>query len=263
MKKEGYQVKAVSELLRVSPDTIRYYDKIGLLNSAREGSGAYRSFDAESLGNLLSVVQLRSMGVPIETIQRFFDNPSLPSLCEDLLATNDSLEEELKRISSQQRKLIRTYSNLCRVQTESTEIMLRTSPRWWMITACPPEPGALLGIFMDALENSDACPTYGYIRSRRQLEEDKDEYSAHCLLFDRDYHSEEFGTAELEPRRCACQVFKGDPRDRDLVQGTFSRIKGWIRENGYEIAGDALERYLLGGPSEAFMEIWIPVKKTG
>ncbi len=55
----------------VSIDTIRYYEKIGLLHGIRRTSGGQRVFSDDDLGRLGLLRCLRDSGMPIARLRRF------------------------------------------------------------------------------------------------------------------------------------------------------------------------------------------------
>ncbi|MGH3313539.1 MAG: MerR family transcriptional regulator [Streptomyces sp.] len=52
-------------------DTLRYYDREGLLGELPRDTGGRRRFDADALGLLHVLVALRRTGMPIEAVREF------------------------------------------------------------------------------------------------------------------------------------------------------------------------------------------------
>jgi DNA-binding transcriptional MerR regulator len=57
----------------VSIDTLRYYDKAGLLGEVRRDAGGRRVFDRAALGLLDVVLRLRRTGMPVDEARRFVE----------------------------------------------------------------------------------------------------------------------------------------------------------------------------------------------
>lgn len=66
------QIKAFSEKLRVPPDTIRYYEKEGLLQPKRLGNG-YRHYDEQCGAQLKMIVVLKQLGFSIQEIAQLVE----------------------------------------------------------------------------------------------------------------------------------------------------------------------------------------------
>ena len=63
----------VARLSGLSIDTLRYYDRAGLLGAIHRDSGGRRVFDRNSLGLLDVVLRLRRTGMPVEDVRHFVD----------------------------------------------------------------------------------------------------------------------------------------------------------------------------------------------
>jgi len=63
----------VARLSGLSIDTLRYYDRAGLLGAVRRDGGGRRVFDRDTLGLLDVVLRLRRTGMPVEEVRHFVD----------------------------------------------------------------------------------------------------------------------------------------------------------------------------------------------
>ncbi len=57
----------------LSIDTLRYYDRSGLLGAVHRDGGGRRVFDRDSLGLLDVVLRLRRTGMPVKDVRHFVD----------------------------------------------------------------------------------------------------------------------------------------------------------------------------------------------
>lgn len=60
-----------ANLVGLSVETLRYYDRAGLLGPLRRDSAGRRVFDARALGVLDVILRLRRSGMPVEDVRRF------------------------------------------------------------------------------------------------------------------------------------------------------------------------------------------------
>ena len=63
----------VSRQSGLSIDTLRYYDKAGLLGEVRRDAAGRRVFGRSALGLLDVVLRLRRTGMPVDEVRRFVD----------------------------------------------------------------------------------------------------------------------------------------------------------------------------------------------
>ena len=66
-----YTIKQVADIMNVTPVTLRYYDKQGLLPYVERTESGYRMFSENDLGMLRVIECLKKTGMPIKDIQQF------------------------------------------------------------------------------------------------------------------------------------------------------------------------------------------------
>ncbi|MBC9713146.1 MerR family transcriptional regulator [Streptomyces sp. TRM66268-LWL] len=64
-------IAETSDLTGMSAHTLRYYERIGLLDRVDRDTGGRRRFREEDLAWLAFLTRLRTTGMPIRTMQRF------------------------------------------------------------------------------------------------------------------------------------------------------------------------------------------------
>ena len=67
------QIKEVQEKLKISSYTLRYYEKMGLIQPYRDENG-YRNYNEEDIHKIERIMFLRDINVPIEDIKDILDN---------------------------------------------------------------------------------------------------------------------------------------------------------------------------------------------
>lgn len=71
-----YTVQQLATLSGVTPRTLRYYDRFGLLKPARISGGGYRMYSREQVDRLQQILFFRELGVSLEHILEMLSNPS-------------------------------------------------------------------------------------------------------------------------------------------------------------------------------------------
>lgn len=61
-------IKEVSEKYGISQDTLRYYERVGLIPAVSRTSGGIRNYDEDALGWVENAICMRNAGVPIEAL---------------------------------------------------------------------------------------------------------------------------------------------------------------------------------------------------
>lgn len=68
---DGYTIEQAATLTGVTRDTLRYYEKIGLLARVPRNQSGHRRYQDDNLGAVRFLTLLRQTGMPIREVQRF------------------------------------------------------------------------------------------------------------------------------------------------------------------------------------------------
>ncbi|GLI56139.1 hypothetical protein PM10SUCC1_16530 [Propionigenium maris DSM 9537] len=77
MKK--YTIGEVAKILALSQHTLRYYEKMGIIEVGRRGSGGVRKFTQENLSQLEYIKALKEIGLSLEEIKTYTTRMREPS----------------------------------------------------------------------------------------------------------------------------------------------------------------------------------------
>jgi len=87
------KIAEVSEQCGISSDTLRYYERIGLIPPVNRNEGGIRDYDEIDLKRVEFIKCMRSAGLPIEVLIEYVD----------LVRQGDQTSEARKRILVEQR----------------------------------------------------------------------------------------------------------------------------------------------------------------
>ena len=88
------RIAEVSEKYEISADTLRYYERVGLLPPVNRTDSGIRDFDEDDIKRVEFVKCMRSAGLPIEVLVEYIQ----------LVQLGDSTIEERKQILEDERK---------------------------------------------------------------------------------------------------------------------------------------------------------------
>lgn len=103
-------ITEVSKKYNIKPDTIRYYERIGLLPKIPRKNNGNRYFNEGMQGWIEMIVCLRHSGVPVEKLIDYAD--MLRAGDETLQAREDLLKEQLKELEQKKKDLNRSINRL-------------------------------------------------------------------------------------------------------------------------------------------------------
>ena len=103
-------ITQVSKKYDIKPDTLRYYERIGLLPTIPRKSNGNRYFNEGMQGWIEMIVCLRHSGVPVEKLIDYAD--MLRAGDSTLQAREDLLKEQLKELEDKKKDLNRSIDRL-------------------------------------------------------------------------------------------------------------------------------------------------------
>lgn len=96
-------IKEVSEKYGLSQDTLRYYEKIGVIPPVTRTSGGIRNYTEQDIGWVENAVCMRSAGLPVEVIAEYCRLYSMGDL---------TIGARLELLTEQRKKLIERKEQL-------------------------------------------------------------------------------------------------------------------------------------------------------
>lgn len=104
-----------AKLAQVSTRTLRFYESLGLIQSAGRGENNYRLYDKESLAQVARIRELQSLGFSLEEIKDILKvSPS--EFIEDLTRKLHEVEHDLQLLTERRLKIIQLLSVSRKIQ---------------------------------------------------------------------------------------------------------------------------------------------------
>lgn len=94
-----YTVKALAELAGVTPRTLRWYDRKGLLKPRRTTEAGYRLYGPEEVNRLQDILFYKELGLELEAVREILDAPGFDRL-EALRSHLTALEARRERLDA-------------------------------------------------------------------------------------------------------------------------------------------------------------------
>lgn len=88
-------IKEVSKMYNLSPDTLRFYEKKGLIGPVKKTSGGIRDYEEDDLKRIEFIKCMRSAGIPVIVLKEYVD---LFSAGDETIKERRELLEEQKHI---------------------------------------------------------------------------------------------------------------------------------------------------------------------
>ncbi len=266
-----FTIGEVSKILDIPIDTLRYYDKIGLLPSGdREGKG-YRYYDLEQFDSLITIRMLRAMDVPIERIQALLTSDSLDDVRRLIADKRQDIGRQLTFLKQLSRKLDVLDEQFRRFEDTDMIELVNRGPYWALLTDSVMESGdKKLGSRVQQQVRSIGahqewlafCHIISVV-SRGNLEAGQYHSYLHNGILST-FPMEGAGAFRRLPS-CYCArkcVIIGREGYAELDRH-YEQMKAFIRRRGLRIDGDSLEINLYNQYNKHYIEMYIPVAEAG
>lgn len=97
---ELQSISQVSRQFSVSTRTLRYYEQIGLITSARQEDSAYRAYDEEAVTRLRQIIVLRKLRIPLKQIAQVLQRADARFAIETFQRNLAEIEDEITALST-------------------------------------------------------------------------------------------------------------------------------------------------------------------
>ena len=119
-------IKEVSEKFKISQDTLRYYERIGLIPPVSRTASGIRNYQESDLGWVEHAVCMRSAGVPIEALIEYVK----------LFQIGDSTFEARRQILEEQKQHIEATMERLKYKVSRYEEAVKTGVLTWEEKEC-------------------------------------------------------------------------------------------------------------------------------
>ncbi|CEJ74109.1 MerR family transcriptional regulator [[Clostridium] sordellii] len=111
MKRKYYKTGELSKIYNLGRDSLKYYEKLGLLNPGRD-TNSYRMYTIKDICNLNLIKELRSLDFSMQKIKEYLENRNVDTTREMLLEEVRFIDEKLKELSSHKESLHKRLSSI-------------------------------------------------------------------------------------------------------------------------------------------------------
>lgn len=269
--KSTYTISEIADFFNISTQTLRYYDKIGLLKpeATAEPSG-YRLYGGKQFDKLYLIRELKQLGLSLEQIKIYCETKDIRGLGKLLNETSGSLERQIEELQFLKKHVDDYIRSLRLLESARGRNICEFRPireRYAYIVDINFHAGHLLqsiGMLQESYTRS----------SLRRVE------PGHIVL---GIHREELEKKNLSGYNYIGNMLKQQVNDKnarifpeglyavachlgsyDTIFDTYRKLLRHIRQNNYSISGDSLEisvtdMAFTDNPKEFVTEIQIPV----
>lgn len=270
--REYYTVGETAKIFNVSTDTLRYYDRIGLLHPWKNGENGYRYYSKAQFEIISMIMLLRSMDTPIEKLMEIIHSDSPDGIVRELrrYATDiDRRIAELQRLKLRAGELDRLITDTC----YGMQVETRMVPQLWFMS----KPfGAedeldideILSASKQAQEWASTAGIVSTITPENMERGHYHSYERYGYLSEVPCDIRNRYMSVIPERRCICANARVSTVEHYEMDAVYDEVMAYARSHCYRISGDVIERNVLDiygtdGPEPTmYFKIYAPVEKT-
>lgn len=114
-----YLINEVAEILNISTNKVRFYEKKGLINPKRSGENEYRYFDKNDLIKLHTILMYRELNLPIESIKAIFSDESKDNIVSHFYTQWEFVNSQIHKMQLIQDSLEDIMDNIYESEDET------------------------------------------------------------------------------------------------------------------------------------------------
>ena len=269
-------VGQMAQLNHISEQTLRLYDKLGLLSPSKRGENGYRYYDIKQSAVLDIIQYMKSLGISLKEVKQQLEQKDLGRIEAALREKQRQTEDEIRQLKCQRRALERTVESFARYRAappDGTLQMEYIGPRQMYVTDTGVNvyehdtatyEGMLRGLQDSLVKNK--LPQIYFCNAGTILRE-KDFcagrfYATEVFVFvDREFVPESLITT-IPAGNYACIYCDDFYKEQDYI----ARLRRYLADSGCQVCGDYLCESIADIPVAAqderrlFLRLQVPVK---
>ncbi|MGL5692784.1 MAG: MerR family transcriptional regulator [Peptostreptococcaceae bacterium] len=111
MKRKYYKTGELSKIYKLGRDSIKYYEKLGILNPTRD-TNSYRMYTIKDICNLNLIRELRSLDFSMQRIKEYIENRNINTTRKMLKEEIELIEKKVEILNSHNHSLRKRLSSI-------------------------------------------------------------------------------------------------------------------------------------------------------
>ncbi|QIB69330.1 MerR family transcriptional regulator [Aminipila butyrica] len=269
--KDKFLIGELSKLFNISTDTLRYYDKINLLKPEYDEKNDYRYYSIRNFFKLSRILFLKNLDISLGEIKKYMGNKNTNNLLCLLKKKEEEIDIKMNKLVNLKNKIQTKLELFENIEGQLNQITIKKIPQ-------------RVGAFIDM---NDVESDYEIKQTLKQNEKylkisswlsegqiytslskenmdkgilNKFRYFIEIVPIDAEFSKQ---LTIMPENEYVCMAFLGPYRD---MGKHYQLLIRWIEENGYQIAGDSIEKNIVDydfsdSENEYISEIQIPIRK--
>ena len=266
-------ITELAKLKHITTETLRYYDRIGLLKPDHTSESGHRYYSIRQYERLGTILELRKTGMTVKEIQDYFENRNFQKSFHILKKHQEKFEKNLKeqiklnQVLLEKLDFLQSLSNL----PEMEKVFEMEFPERYMITfgekSGDAEEHAMAFTKLEDYIKEEipilASDRVGVFANESLLVPSYQMTQAVPMILVSPDYADEAYLKKIPAGKYVCMYYKNGTLEK--YDASFENVRNYIWDKGYEINGELLQLYkidvtLTNDRTETVLEIQVPVK---
>lgn len=269
MKKNKFLIGELAKLFDITTNTLRHYDRINLLKPEYDRNNDYRYYSIRNFFKLSRILFFKSLDISLEDIKEYMMHKNTHNLLNLLKKKEKEIDAKIIRMNNLKKKIHDKLELLENINSELGQVKIKRIPERAGVFLEMRDAEDEGGIVQAFKENGKFFKISSWLiegqiytsLSKENMEKrilNKFRYFIEIVSADPSSHKQ---LTIIPENEYACIAFLGPYTDMSKYYKVLLR---WIEDNGYEIAGDSIEKNIVDyefsdSENEYISEIQIPV----
>ncbi|UWG96291.1 MerR family transcriptional regulator [Dehalobacter sp. DCM] len=267
-----YTIGEFSDMLGVTVDTLRLYEKRGIINPIKDDKNNYRYFDDLDSRVLLASRLYRSLQIPLEDVAELINNGQLEDIIEKIDESRIKLEDQIKKSTLLLNKMIEIKKEAAEIPNMLNRFQEKKLPGIYRIRQTDKDK---LLKYQSHKETVSAWMNvlpfcFRSFRINKEFffaNDDNVEYNWGLAIFEDEMPYLDLKiTSDIEyiqPQTYLSSILPVIPNGEYFMKNAAEFIISYIKDNHYTVIGDIMGKLMLTQKSYqhtlSYIEAYVPI----
>lgn len=262
IQEETFLAKSVYQILHISRETIRYYEKLGLIHPAKQEENQYRTFSVHDLETLLWIDFYKKRNFQAKEIKTLLEYDQLDDMKQAYEKKKDALEAEIAKLQRKLDFIEKDEAFLNQLPKQVHSFTIQDMPLLEVLDGV----SSVAAIFQangDALQNLN-WEEENYLTNLVRCVTFTDQgYEKAEVVYVKEVEQQEKGKTYLQSGRSVYTVVESEIHTTDTMGRMFLLYYDWLKEHHLQHKGIVYIRprmLMMGNHPRIYLDCWVPIE---
>lgn len=264
--KNRYLIGQAAKFLNISKDTLRYYDKIGIISPRKDNTNGYRYYTMDEVISLTYILTLKGLDIPLDEIKSIIHNNKLSDMVEVIERQKKIIDEKMMELEKMKAAINNFGESFSRAELDLNKFKILENKTIIYKNISEDIDESMVKVVEEFAAYSDLLNVVYTIIIKEEYFKSNDLENNYCIAMSCENNENKElnnidGAFEYRKQKCLYTVNR---IVEDLIEDHLEVIKRYIFENNIEPCGDIMARHIAFEHENEkpidYYEIWIPIK---